>query len=880
MHNQVVDELTKIGLRPKENIAFDREGILFRYQSELDKQGRKDSWVVFYPTKSGNGVCGAAGRWGKVDTTKFSSEGGNKDDGISKADTLATSVFKMESELDAAVPATDQHPYLLAKKVKAAPFLKCNSAGNLLIPLSSNKIVTGVSVINKSPEEDGSFSKWMIKGSKPRGSYFVIKGDKDTIYIAEGYATAYTAHEATGKTAVMAHSAGNLLSVARATRSANPDAHIVIVADNNPKTKDNPGRTKGIAAAREVGADIAIPNYDGDLNDAISKMDNRPLVLDILKGACKTEDLDMYGVPDEFSVTNEGVYKIVIKKTTEEIIPICETPVRVRGYTRDINGNNWGRDIEITTKDDKVKNIVLPAEALMNNAKDAVMALVNAGAIVIPGRERLLGEYLMRCNPKKKLRCSTELGWLDNTWKHYVQPKDIISAEAESIRFQPTHQNVQNPYSQHGTLKGWTDNVSMYAKGNPILMLAISQAFAAPLARVLGCESFGVHIFGEGSIGKSTSACVAASVWGMPTMDGYVQTWDNTPTALEETATVYNNNLLILDEVGDFRLKHQLGQVIFMLTGGQSRGRSTSSGGLRDKKTWNILFYSTGNAAISELLRNENVSDTRVHAGGQMVRRIEIPVMKGEMDIFKKIYNETTPDKFAVLLRKNTLDNYGVAGKKFLQRLIEDNTVVQKWKDYLQKGEEQRRNEVYEQDGGGQHMRVYSHFQLLSFAGELATEWGFTGWKKGEASADMLTLFQLWFSENNQQSSEKTEIVNHIISILRQEKASFITEGMENRKPNRIYGQYRYCVISTGQPLFTEQDKETFEMNSMDKQRDRVEWAYYITPTVFKREFCSNMSSKNVIEWLKQEGMYLTQKTLVFEGERQQRYHIIMDKKD
>jgi len=63
-------------------------------------------------------------------------------------------------------------------------------------------------------------------------------------------------HEETGQPVLAAVTAGNLLPVAEITRSHWPRADLVICADNDRATPNNPGLTKAREAANAVGAGL------------------------------------------------------------------------------------------------------------------------------------------------------------------------------------------------------------------------------------------------------------------------------------------------------------------------------------------------------------------------------------------------------------------------------------------------------------------------------------------------------------------------------------------------------------------------------------------------------------------------------------------------
>ena len=173
--------------------------------------------------------------------------------------------------LDAAQPATSDHPYLKRKKVKAHPGVMVGpwpqrKADNcLLIPLRTDagRLATLQAVFS---EQGGDRDKDFLKGGAKQGAYFPM-GDLDAsevILIAEGYATAATLHEATGHAAVMAVDAGNLKPVALAIRGLYPGKPIVLCADNDRHTAGNPGLAKATEAAQAAQASLAVPEFQDD----------------------------------------------------------------------------------------------------------------------------------------------------------------------------------------------------------------------------------------------------------------------------------------------------------------------------------------------------------------------------------------------------------------------------------------------------------------------------------------------------------------------------------------------------------------------------------------------------------------------------------------
>ena len=159
------------------------------------------------------------------------------------------------------------HPYLVKKQVNADNGIKYHPAtGSILIPLRDGVELLGVQRIDPQGE------KKVNHGGRLSGCYHVIQGELDVVYICEGYATAMTVAMATGKTAIMAVSAGNLAEVGKKISAAYPSAALVFAADNDQGGEKNPGIDAANAAVKKIGRGVVIaPPFPagekGDWND-------------------------------------------------------------------------------------------------------------------------------------------------------------------------------------------------------------------------------------------------------------------------------------------------------------------------------------------------------------------------------------------------------------------------------------------------------------------------------------------------------------------------------------------------------------------------------------------------------------------------------------
>lgn len=65
-----------------------------------------------------------------------------------------------------------------------------------------------------------------------------------------------------------------------------------------------------------------------------------------------------------------------------------------------------------------------------------------------------------------------------------------------------------------GSLAGWTTEVARLAQGNPVLITAISMAFAGPMLRLAATGPVGLHLHGNAAPLRRAAVLAAASVWG------------------------------------------------------------------------------------------------------------------------------------------------------------------------------------------------------------------------------------------------------------------------------------------------------------------------------------------------------------------------------
>ncbi len=136
----------------------------------------------------------------------------------------------------------------------------------LLVPLyDENKNLVSLQGILptkiKLTEDSTPTDKMYLRGARKSGTYSLLDGDTDIIYLVEGWATGATVHLATGKMVYVAMDSGNLPNVARIARKHFPYSRLIIAADNDQFKKSNSGIKQATKASIYNDCDIMYPLF-------------------------------------------------------------------------------------------------------------------------------------------------------------------------------------------------------------------------------------------------------------------------------------------------------------------------------------------------------------------------------------------------------------------------------------------------------------------------------------------------------------------------------------------------------------------------------------------------------------------------------------------
>lgn len=499
-----------------------------------------------------------------------------------------------------------------------------------------------------------------------------------------------------------------------------------------------------------------------------------------------TVDPGLYELPDEserpcFVVVDEwaiakgrerklrpGVYLCTMTKGTQDNPPtpvetwICG-PLHIEAQTLDDAGENYGRLLRFQTSTGRWRLWAMPQELLAGSCEEVRRELLAMGLVINPKHRATFGEYLASKTPRRTMRCTLSTGWVG---RHaFVLPDGVIGPGANGVIFQSAERGGDG-HGTKGTLDDWRQRVAALAVGNAWVMVAISAAFVGPLLERCNVEGGGLHLFGDSSTAKTTTLEAARSVWGGP---DFRRQWRATSNGLEGLATLHNDLLLPLDEIGECDGR-ALGEVAYMLANGVGKSRASRSGAARAAKRWRTFVLSTGEATMPAHMLKAGVRPN----AGQSVRMLDLPA-KRRFGIFDELHGRVSGRALADELKSAAGSYYGTVGRAFLEHLTTDE------RDFRALLEGAKAAPLFDA-AEGQEARAASRFALIGLAGELATEFGLTGWEECDAITAAGLAFEAWREHRGRGQDEPTKVLEALADFVdRHGDARFETIYSDNQ---------------------------------------------------------------------------------------------------
>lgn len=484
-----------------------------------------------------------------------------------------------------------------------------------------------------------------------------------------------------------------------------------------------------------------------------------------------------------------GLYFHGIRDDAETDTLVC-SPLEVLAITCDERGENFGRLLRLLPKGAGAwREWAAPMEMLAGDGAELRAVLLNLGATIPHKQRQALMDYLMNSSPERQAMAATRTGWHGPAL--FVMPRQVIGGG--DVVFQSTEAGGHE-YDTAGDLASWRTEVATRCLGNPVLILAVCAALAGPLLALLDADGGGFHLLGDSSSGKSIALAVAASVWGKPR--DFLRTWNATSTGLEGVATLRNDTVLVLDEIGEAK-PQDVGGIIYALGNGTGRQRGKVTGLPRQVQKWRVMVLSSGELTMSKHMESAGMRSK----AGQELRLLDVPTYRryGAYDDLHGLALPHDPASeesrkgagraFADTLKRATANQYGLPGPAFVALLVARAQTADAATELESLFAEMRQGFPI---GTGQEARAAARFAVAALAGELATRAELLPWPQGTALAAMHELFAAWAEFRGRGQSEDAKIIRAVSTFIDRHAARFANiDGTDAHVVHDRAGWYR-----------------------------------------------------------------------------------------
>lgn len=346
----------------------------------------------------------------------------------------------------------------------------------------------------------------------------------------------------------------------------------------------------------------------------------------------------------KYICTEQGV--TMVDKHGYEVV-VCPHPILP--IQRLVNVDSGEERLKIAYKKGRQWRSIIVEKTVIASS-NSILQLAANGIVVNSENAKLLSSYLLELEqwnydeiPERK--SISHLGW---TGSHGFSPyvEDLVFDGEASYR------NIFNSVKSNGNYDKWLNAMRDLRKYGTAGKLILAASFASVIIEPCGLLPFFLHAWGTTECGKSVLLMIAASVWASPRFGDYITTFNSTSVGQELQASFLNSLPMCIDEL---QIQSSQGikdfdRIIYQLTEGIGRTRGAKVGGLQRLNTWKNCIITNGEQPISN-----------ANSGGGAINRVL------EFECTEKVYSDL------VGLCAVIQNNYGFAGREFVEWLQEDN---------------------------------------------------------------------------------------------------------------------------------------------------------------------------------------------------------------
>jgi putative DNA primase/helicase len=186
---------------------------------------------------------------------------------------------------------------------------------------------------------------------------------------------------------------------------------------------------------------------------------------------------------------------------------------------------------------------------------------------------------------------------------------------------------------------------------------------------------------------------------------------------------------------------------------------------------WRTLLLSSGEKSLAQIMAGAPGGVSPV--AGQEVRLAHIPV-DSDTGVFDGLTDGDARRALVRQINDAAAACYGHAGRAFLEQLTGPDGLG----DATEATAEVKKiaAKLVGSSSTNEIDRVAIRFALVGFAGELATQYGITGWPSGRALAAAFALFSLWRKHWGSASRDETNFLQRLDEWLCEHRSGFFAE--------------------------------------------------------------------------------------------------------
>lgn len=240
---------------------------------------------------------------------------------------------------------------------------------------------------------------------------------------------------------------------------------------------------------------------------------------------------------------------------------------------------------------------------------------------------------------------TTRLGW--------VKPDVFLPYDADIVYDgDASFRHMFDATQPVGDYNTWLELAREVRRKDVAVRIALAASFASALLVKINSLSVFTHFWSsESATGKTVILMLAASIWGDPEIGRFLQSFNTTEVASEWTCAFLNSLPLVMDELqlaydrfGNLRFN------VYKISQGVGRARGRKTGGIEKTTNWRLCCITSGETPLT----------TMSDGAGAYARIVDVEILEQIFDL-----------EDGQRITKTIRDNFGHAGKVFVQQLIQ-----------------------------------------------------------------------------------------------------------------------------------------------------------------------------------------------------------------